>query len=76
MKFNKEIRSNGDIGIWRETYAVRAGEYECIYNNMPLMGLAKAARHLDAIGRHASAQGRMGRSDGRDAPVEADGQER
>ena len=51
VKFNKEIGSNGDIGIWHETFLVRAGEYECIYNNMPLRGLAKAARHVDARDR-------------------------
>ena len=44
VKFNKEIGSNGDIGIWHETFLVRAGEYECIYNNMPLRGLAKACQ--------------------------------
>jgi hypothetical protein len=35
VKFNREIGSNGDIGIWHETYMVRAGQYEAIYNNMP-----------------------------------------
>ena len=75
VKFNKEIGSNGDIGIWHETFLVRAGEYECIYNNMPLRGLAKAARHIDAVGRAGSAMGRLGRTDGGDAPVSADGAE-
>ena len=54
VKFNKEIGSNGDIGIWHETFLVRAGEYECIYNNMPLRGLAKAAKHIDAQEPHAA----------------------
>jgi hypothetical protein len=76
VKFNKAIGSNGDIGIWHETYVVRAGEYECIYNNMPLMGLAKVSRHFEAIGRHTSAQGRLGRTDGADSPIDADGTER
>jgi hypothetical protein len=73
VKFNKEIGSNGDIGIWHETYLVRAGEYECIYNNMPLRGLAKAAKHLDATGAARSAAGRLGRTDGSDEVVAADG---
>jgi hypothetical protein len=30
QEFNRKIRSNGDVGIWHETYKVRAGEYECI----------------------------------------------
>ncbi len=72
VKFNKEIGSNGDIGIWHETFLVRAGEYECIYNNMPLRGLAKAAKHIDATGAAHSAMGRLGRTDGSDAAVAAD----
>ena len=72
VKFNKEIGSNGDIGIWHETFLVRAGEYECIYNNMPLRGLAKAAQHMDATGAARSATGRLGRTDGSDAAVAAD----
>ena len=31
-------------GIWHETFLVRAGEYEAIYNNMPPFGLGKAGR--------------------------------
>ena len=72
VKFNKEIGSNGDIGIWHETFLVRAGEYECIYNNMPLRGLAKAAKHVDAVGRASTAMGRLGRTDGSDSPVSDD----
>jgi hypothetical protein len=75
-RFNKEIGSNGDIGIWHETFMVRAGEYECIYNNMPLRGLAKAGKHIDAVGRASTATGRVGRSDGSDAPISVDGTER
>ena len=75
VKFNKEVGSNGDIGIWHETFLVRAGQYECIYNNMPLRGLAKAAKHVDAVHQAATAAGRLGRTDGRDGPVDADGTE-
>ena len=39
--FNRAVASNGDVGIWHETYRVRPGDYECIYNNMPLFGLAQ-----------------------------------
>ena len=42
---------------------------------MPLRGLAKAARHIDAVGRAGTAMGRLGRTDGADAPVSADGTE-
>ena len=57
--FNKAMRSNGDVGIWHETYRVRPGDYECVYNNMPPFGLAKATRLVPATGRRESAPGRM-----------------
>lgn len=73
LRFNREIRSDGDIGIWHETYLVADGQYEAIYNAMPLSGLAKAAAHVDAVGQLSSATGRAGRSDGSDAPITPDG---
>jgi hypothetical protein len=57
--FNRSVGSNGDVGIWHETYRVRRGDYECVYNNMPLFGLAKATRAVPATGRRESAPGRM-----------------
>jgi hypothetical protein len=57
--FNRAIASNGDVGIWHETYRVRPGDYECVYNNMPLFGLAKATRAVPATGRREFAPGRM-----------------
>lgn len=57
--FNKKVRSNGDVGIWHETYLVRAGEYECVYNNMPAYGLGKAAQLIPATGRKETAAGRI-----------------
>lgn len=57
--FNQAVGSNGDVGIWHETYRVRPGDYECVYNNMPLFGLAKATRAVPATGRRESAPGRM-----------------
>src|SRR3954453_22878543 len=41
-RFNQLIRESGDVGIWHETYRVRAGEYESIFGNMPRVGLAAA----------------------------------
>ena len=57
--FNRAIGSNGDVGIWHETYRVRPGDYECVYNNMPLFGLARATRAVPATGRRESAPGRL-----------------
>jgi hypothetical protein len=39
----KRVGKSGRTGIWHETYLVRAGEYECVYGNMPPFGLGKAA---------------------------------
>src|SRR3954447_8180937 len=33
-EFNQRIRNSGHVGIWHETYKIRAGEYESIYGNM------------------------------------------
>ena len=52
--------SRGDVGIWHETYLIRAGEDESIYSGMPLMGLAKAAQLADVSGAAEAARGRLG----------------
>ncbi|RTL60690.1 MAG: DUF4188 domain-containing protein [Sphingobacteriales bacterium] len=60
--FNTKIRSNGDVGIWHETYKVRAGEYECIYNNMPKFGFGKIGELTPAAGKKESAGQRISKS--------------
>ena len=57
--FNKAVGSNGDVGIWHETYVVKAGTYECVYNNMPRFGLSRAFRTRPATGTYAAAASRM-----------------
>jgi hypothetical protein len=69
VEFNKRIASGGDIGIWHETYCVRANEYECVYNNMPAYGLARVASLVDASGGRQTARGRLGQTDGSDDPT-------
>ena len=59
VKFNKRIGSNGDIGIWHETYRIGPGQYEAIYNNMPAYGLGKAGKLVSAAGYRNTARGRM-----------------
>ena len=55
------------IGIYHETFIVKAGAYEAIYRNMPRSGLAEIGRVVDAShGRMRSAKGRLGQSDGAD----------
>lgn len=62
-KFNRTIRDSPDVGIWHETYLVRAGAYETIYGNMPAFGLARATRHVPVAARGQSAAGRLGGAD-------------
>jgi hypothetical protein len=57
--FNRAVASNGDVGIWHETYRVRPGDFECVYNNMPPFGLARATRQIPAGGGRETAAGRM-----------------
>jgi hypothetical protein len=60
VRFNKRIGTKGDFGIWHETYVVRAGQYECVYVNMPPYGLGKIAQRVDAEGKLETAAGRVG----------------
>lgn len=67
-QFNKLIRDTGELGIWHETYLVRAGEFETMYGNMPRFGLAAAGRHVPADSSSTAGR-RAGRSVGDVAPV-------
>ncbi len=58
--FNKAIGTNGDVGIWHETYVIGPGSSECIYVNMPPFGLGAVGTLRDATGRRGDAGGRMG----------------
>ena len=69
-QFNQEVGSSGDVGIWHETFLVREGEYETVYNNMPPYGLGKAVELMPAEDQNKTAAGRLGRTSGEDAPVE------
>lgn len=61
VDFNQRVgRSRGDVGIWHETYKVRAGEYESVYSGMPSFGLAKAAASAEVVGQLESARDRLG----------------
>lgn len=73
VRFNKSVGSNGDLGIWHETYRIRAGEYEAIYNNMPAFGLGKAGKLVPAAGYRTTAAGRKAGEDSGTAPVTPEG---
>jgi Domain of unknown function (DUF4188) len=57
--FNQRVGSDGTVGIWHETYEVAAGQYECVYANMPRFGLALAGTHEPATGHLREATSRM-----------------
>ncbi len=58
--FNRAIGTNGDVGIWHETYLVAPGSYESIYVNMPEFGLGAAGAVFDSVGKREGAKGRVG----------------
>lgn len=47
--FNRLIGSNGDVGIWHETYHIQAGQYETIYGNMPAFGLGRVGQLVPVV---------------------------
>ena len=50
----------GDVGIWHETYLVKAGQYEAIYSGMPPTGLAVAGKAAEITDATESARKRLG----------------
>ena len=68
-RFNRAVRDSGDVGIWHETFRVRAGEYEAIYGNMPIFGLAAATAHVPIAVKGQSAAARIGVSVDERPPV-------
>lgn len=58
--FNQSVgRSRGDVGIWHETYLVRAGEHESVYSGMPPFGLGGVSNLVQAVGKKESARSRL-----------------
>jgi hypothetical protein len=60
VTFNRRMQeTRGDVGIWHETFRVRAGDYEAIYSGMPPFGLGKVGRLVDTTGLRESARQRL-----------------
>jgi hypothetical protein len=57
--FNRMVGTNGDVGIWHETYRVHPGDFESVYANMPAFGLGRAGVLVEATGKRASAPQRL-----------------
>jgi hypothetical protein len=64
-RFNKIVGGSGDVGVWHETYQIKAGQFETIYANMPKFGLATAleAEHIPVVRKGQSAAARRGAPD-------------
>jgi hypothetical protein len=63
QRFNRTVGSDGSVGIFHETYIVERGNYEAIYGNMPVFGLAKATDHVGAVGGRETARRRLMRGE-------------
>jgi hypothetical protein len=59
-RFIAKLSGSTDVGIWHETYKVRAGDYEAIYGNMPRFGLARAGELVPVGAKGESAAARIG----------------
>jgi len=61
----KRVGKDTRAGIWHETFLVRDGEYEAMYGNMPVRGLAKASKSVrvaDSVGARQRIRGALGRA--------------
>lgn len=68
--FNRRIRDNGSVGIFHETYRVKAEDVETVYGNMPAFGLAAATAVVPVSGGRHSAAARLRVRPDDIAPVE------
>jgi hypothetical protein len=59
QRFNRTVGSDGSVGIFHETYIMERGNYEAIYGNMPVFGLANATEHVRAVGGRETARRRL-----------------
>jgi len=57
--FMRRIGGDGTVGIWHETYTVRAGDRESVYANMPTFGLARAIGRVPVGPGLATAKARL-----------------
>lgn len=58
--FNKRVKNaRGDVGIWHETYLIRAGQYENVYSGMPPFGLGRIGTLNPATGNRTTARKRI-----------------
>jgi hypothetical protein len=63
QRFNRSVGKDGSVGIFHETFIVERGNYEAVYSNMPVFGLAKATEHVRAVGGRETARRRLMRGE-------------
>ena len=59
VHLGRQSKTDHTFGFWHETYQVQPDAYECIYGNMPVFGLAKAARHVTVPEKMEAARSRL-----------------
>lgn len=59
QKFLKKVGTNGDVGIWHETYIIKKGQYENIYANMPPFLFGKVGYLKKIFSKNNSARKRI-----------------
>lgn len=60
-RFNRVVgHKDGSVGIFHESYLVQPGQFEMVYANMPLFGLAAATKQVPARGGLSTARRRLG----------------
>ena len=68
-RFNQRIRGTDAVGVYHETYRVRAGEYEAMYVDMPRTGITAIPGAHAPVGSTSTAARRLGLQDDAGAPV-------
>ena len=63
QRFNRTVGKDGSVGIFHETFIVERGNFEAIYSNMPVFGLANATEHVRAVGGRETARRRLMRGE-------------
>ena len=57
--FNRAARSSDAVGVFHETFMIGARGSETVYVDMPVMGMARATRHVPIARRGQSAAHRI-----------------
>ena len=57
--FSRIVKESPELGIWHESYIVKAGQYEGIYVNCPAFGLGAVGGLVPATGALATSRGRV-----------------